>query len=50
MYNAFNHTQFNGVNNTARFNPAGEQVNAQFGRVTSARPERRMQAALRFNF
>jgi len=50
MYNALNHTQFSGVNNTARFNPAGEQTNAQFGRVTSARQERRMQVALRFNF
>jgi hypothetical protein len=50
LYNAFNHTQFNGVNTTARFDPAGNQVNAQFGRVTSARTERRMVLALRFNF
>jgi hypothetical protein len=50
MYNLFNHTQFDGVNNTARFNPAGQQINAQFGFVTSARQERRMQGALRFEF
>jgi hypothetical protein len=50
MYNVLNHTQFDDVNNTARFNAAGAQTNAQFGRVTSARQERRMQVALRFNF
>ena len=50
MYNAFNHTQFDAVNTTAQFNPAGVQSNTQFGRVTSARQERRMQASLRFTF
>jgi hypothetical protein len=50
MYNAFNHTQFQDVNNDARFNPAGEQVNSRFGEVTSARNERRMQVSLRFEF
>jgi hypothetical protein len=50
MYNAFNHTQFSTVNSDARFNPAGQQVNANFGRVTAARNERRMQMSLRFNF
>jgi hypothetical protein len=50
MYNVLNHTQFENVNVVARFNPAGEQTNNQFGRVTSARQERRMQLALRFNF
>jgi hypothetical protein len=50
MYNAFNHTQFNTVDNVARFNPQGDQVNANFGRVTSARTERRMQVAIRFTF
>ncbi len=50
MYNAFNHTQFSGVDSTARFDAAGNQVNARFGEVTSARTERRMQASLRFNF
>jgi hypothetical protein len=50
MYNVLNHTQFENVNVVARFNPAGAQTNNQFGRVTSARQERRMQLALRFNF
>jgi hypothetical protein len=50
MYNAFNHTQFSGVDNGARFDPQGSQVNARFGQVTSARTARVMQAALRFTF
>ena len=50
MYNAFNHTQWDGVDTSARFDAAGVQNDANFGRVTSARQERRMQAAIRFNF
>jgi len=50
FYNLFNHTQFQTVNNTARFDPQGNQVNAVFGQVTAARNERRMQASLRFSF
>jgi hypothetical protein len=50
FYNFFNHTQFSAVNNTARFDVQGNQVNAAFGQVTAARLERRMQASLRFNF
>ncbi len=50
MYNAFNHTQFSGVDSGARFDAAGNQVNARFGEVTSARTERRMQASLRVTF
>ena len=50
FYNLFNHTQFNGINGTARFDPQGVQVNAAFGQVTSARNERRMQGSLRFTF
>ena len=50
FYNLFNHTQFSAVNGTARFDPQGNQLNAQFGQVTAARNERRMQASLRFNF
>ena len=49
-YNTFNHTQFLGLNTTARFDPTGAQVNAQFGQFTSARNPRIMQLALRFNF
>ena len=50
MYNAFNHTQFAGVDSSARFDPQGKQVNARFGQVTSARAARVMQASLRFTF
>jgi hypothetical protein len=49
-YNAFNHTQFAGVNTSASFNPAGQQVNALFGQVTSTRPPRVLQMSLRLNF
>jgi len=50
MYNAFNHTQFNAVNTTATFDATGKQTNVNFGKVTSARNERRMQLSLRFSF
>jgi hypothetical protein len=50
LYNLFNHTQWAGVDNTARFDALGRQVNGQFGQVTSARLERQMQFALRFEF
>ena len=50
-YNAFNHTQFSGMNTTAQFNPAtGQQVNAAFGTLTSARGSRVGQASLRVSF
>jgi hypothetical protein len=50
MYNAPNHTQYSGVDSTARFDPQGNQVNARFGQVTSTRTPRIMQGALRFTF
>ncbi|MBI3680172.1 MAG: TonB-dependent receptor [Acidobacteria bacterium] len=50
LYNAFNHSQFDGVDNGARFDPQGIQVNQRFGQITSARPARRIQLALRFYF
>jgi hypothetical protein len=50
FYNTFNHTQYSAVNTTAQFNPAGVMANANFGKVTAARTERRMQLSLRFNF
>jgi hypothetical protein len=49
-YNTFNHTQYAGINTSAQFNPAGQQVNAQFGQVTSTRLPRVMQGTLRFVF
>ena len=50
MYNAFNHTQFVTVDNTARFDAQGNQVNARFGQVITTRTPRVMQASLRFTF
>jgi hypothetical protein len=50
FYNVFNQTQFNGVDNGARFDVQGNQVNAQFGRFTSSRTPRVMQGALNFTF
>ena len=49
-YNAFNHTQWSGVDTTATFNPQGQQVNSLFGKVTSARDPRIMQLAARVSF
>jgi hypothetical protein len=49
-YNAFNHTQWSNINVAASFNPAGQQINANFGRVTDTRPPRRLQMGLRVNF
>ena len=49
-YNVFNHTQYAGVDTTARFNAAGQQINGTFGQVTSTRPPRQMQGSLRFQF
>ena len=49
-YNTFNHTQFDGLDLTARFDPAGKQGNARFGQLISARNPRRMQLALKFIF
>lgn len=50
IYNAFNHTQYSGVDTTARFDANGNQVNTRFGQVTSARSARVMQGSLRFTF
>ncbi|MBI3679217.1 MAG: TonB-dependent receptor [Acidobacteria bacterium] len=49
-YNTFNHSQWSGVDSTARFDAQGNQVNARFGEVTSASTARLMQLSLRFNF
>jgi hypothetical protein len=50
LYNAFNHPQGLDVDRAARFDAAGNQVNARFGQVISARPPRIMQGSLRFTF
>ncbi len=49
-YNVFNQVNWSAINTTARFNPAGEQVNANFGQATAARDPRIMQGAIRFTF
>jgi hypothetical protein len=48
--NAFTHTQYQTVNGTANFNPAGQQVNALFGQVTAARAPRVIQLSIRLMF
>ncbi len=50
VYNVFNHTQFLGVDNNARFDTTGGQVNGRFGQLISARNPRIMQVSLRFTF
>jgi hypothetical protein len=51
MYNAFNHTQFQAVNNNATFDPStGQQVNATFGQVVATRAPRVIQFSLRLDF
>ena len=51
IYNLFDQVQFQDVNTTATFNPTtGAQTNTNFGKVTSARTERRMQMSIRYIF
>jgi len=50
LYNAWNHTQFNGYDTGARFNPAGQQINANFGALTGTRDPRKIQLSLRLMF
>jgi hypothetical protein len=60
-YNVLNHTQFGGatvnsatggqeIDNTLRYDAAGNQINANFGRATAARNARILQGSLRFSF
>lgn len=50
LFNAFNHTQFQSVDGTARFDPSGQQVNGQFGQVTITRAPRIIQLSLQLQF
>ena len=50
MYNAFNHTQFTGVDTTARFDANNNQVNALFGSYTTAANARRIVMGLKLTF
>lgn len=49
-YNAFNHTQFSGVNTGAQFDGSGNQVNPLFGQVNSTRTARILQVSLNLKF
>jgi hypothetical protein len=52
MYNAFNHTQFSGVDTGARFDldKNNEQVNQRFGEYNAARLSRRIVMGLKISF
>ena len=50
MYNVFNQVNWSAINTNAQFNPAGQLVNANFGKATAARDPRIMQGAIRFTF
>ncbi len=50
FFNAFNHTQFSSMDTTARFDPAGSQVNTNFGAFNGARDPRRIQLSFRLMF
>jgi hypothetical protein len=49
-YNLFNQISWQTFDNTGQFNAAGEQTDANFGRITAARNERRMVFSLRYVF
>jgi len=50
FYNLWNHTEFSGYDTTARFNPALQQINANFGAFTGTRDPRKIQLSLRLMF
>ena len=51
LYNAFNHTQFQAVDNNAVFDvTTGAQVNGRFGQVTATRQPRVIQLSARLDF
>jgi hypothetical protein len=50
FYNAWNHPEFNSYDASARFNPAGQQVNANFGALNGTRDPRKIQLSLRLMF
>jgi hypothetical protein len=56
MFNAFNHTNFNGIdaglrlNNVAGDENFGKPLNPNFGRITATRGPRETQFGLKFNF
>ena len=49
-YNTFNHPQFTALDNNARFDANGNQVNQQLGQYTAAAPARRVVLGLKLYF
>jgi hypothetical protein len=49
-YNAFNHAQFTALDNNARFDSLGNQVNQAFGTYTATAPSRRVALGLKIYF
>jgi hypothetical protein len=49
-YNAFNHAQFTALDNNARFDSRGNQVNQAFGSYTAAAPSRRVALGVKLYF
>jgi hypothetical protein len=54
IYNLFNTVEFQDIDRTARFDPAGNQINPNFGTsvgiANPTRPPRIVQLSVRFNF
>jgi Carboxypeptidase regulatory-like domain len=50
IYNLFDQLSFNEVDTSAIFDANGNQTDTNFGKVVSARTERRMQLSLRYSF
>lgn len=50
IYNTFNQTQFATLENVARFDAAGAQVNTRFVQYLTTRDGRRVQFGVKFNF
>jgi hypothetical protein len=50
FYNTWNHTQFSSYDTGARFNPQGQQINANFGALNGTRDPRKIQLSLRLMF
>jgi hypothetical protein len=50
MFNAWNHTQFSGVDSGTSFDATGVQKNLTFGQVNGARTPRRIELSLRVVF
>ena len=50
FYNLFSHPTWQSVNNVARFDPAGNQINDAFGTVMPDGSPRIIQLAVRFVF